>query len=255
MSGGGGLKSFVSETEAEEIRKKRQEEWEKVRKPDDPIERPEAEVDNRTLYEKLQEQKDKKQEEWEEQHKFKNLFRGIDGDEAEFLDLVSKQQQELKKKLHSEENKELDEFRSAVSDLQSSSAPVEQSKVNSGRKQPLPGPAKKSQAALISGAIKRKSSFSDKSSPVKKTKTEETNNETEVTQESTNASVNSNDNGDSQPKSHPKVLVPRCRLDRTGPNVRQTLTIPGLGIYSDSSDSESSSSDSEIGSSSTNIRV
>ncbi|EDO36594.1 predicted protein, partial [Nematostella vectensis] len=111
MSGGGGLKSFVSETEAEEIRKKRQEEWEKVRKPDDPIGKPEAEVDNRTLYEKLQEQKDKKQEEWEEQHKFKNLFRGIDGDEAEFLDLVSKQQQELKKKLHSEENKELDEFR------------------------------------------------------------------------------------------------------------------------------------------------
>ena len=32
-------------------------------------ERPEEEVDNRTLYEKLQEQKDKKQEEWEEQHK------------------------------------------------------------------------------------------------------------------------------------------------------------------------------------------
>lgn len=37
MSGSRGIKSFVSETEAEEVRKKRQEEWEKVRKPDDPI--------------------------------------------------------------------------------------------------------------------------------------------------------------------------------------------------------------------------
>lgn len=36
MSGSRGIKSFVSETEAEEVRKKRQEEWEKVRKPDDP---------------------------------------------------------------------------------------------------------------------------------------------------------------------------------------------------------------------------
>ena len=33
------------------------------------IERPEEELDNRTLYERLQEQKEKKQEEWEEQHK------------------------------------------------------------------------------------------------------------------------------------------------------------------------------------------
>ena len=33
----GGLKSFVTEAEADEIKKKRQEEWEKVRKPDDPL--------------------------------------------------------------------------------------------------------------------------------------------------------------------------------------------------------------------------
>lgn len=31
-----GLKAFVSETEIEEKKQKRQEEWEKVRKPDDP---------------------------------------------------------------------------------------------------------------------------------------------------------------------------------------------------------------------------
>ena len=33
----GGLNSFVSENDLEERRRKRQEEWEKVRKPDDPI--------------------------------------------------------------------------------------------------------------------------------------------------------------------------------------------------------------------------
>ena len=36
-------------------------------------ERPEAEYDNRTLYERLKEQKDRKQEEWTEQYKFSKL--------------------------------------------------------------------------------------------------------------------------------------------------------------------------------------
>lgn len=31
------FKSFVSEKEIEEVKKKRQEEWEKVRKPDQPL--------------------------------------------------------------------------------------------------------------------------------------------------------------------------------------------------------------------------
>lgn len=43
-----------------------------------------------------------------------------------------------------------------------------------------------------------------------------------------------------------KVLIPRCRVNRMGDHRRQAITIPGLGLYSDSSDSESSSSDSEI---------
>uniref|UniRef100_A0AAY4DLF6 FAM192A/Fyv6 N-terminal domain-containing protein n=1 Tax=Denticeps clupeoides TaxID=299321 RepID=A0AAY4DLF6_9TELE len=63
-------RKFVSESELEEKRKKRQEEWEKVRKPDDPEEVPEEEYDPRSLFERLQEQKDKKQEEFEEQFKF-----------------------------------------------------------------------------------------------------------------------------------------------------------------------------------------
>uniref|UniRef100_A0A3Q3MQY6 FAM192A/Fyv6 N-terminal domain-containing protein n=1 Tax=Mastacembelus armatus TaxID=205130 RepID=A0A3Q3MQY6_9TELE len=63
-------RKFVSEAELDEMRKKRQEEWEKVRKPDDPEEVPDEEYDPRSLFDRLQEQKDKKQEEYEEQFKF-----------------------------------------------------------------------------------------------------------------------------------------------------------------------------------------
>lgn len=97
-------RKFVSESEIEERKRRRQEEWEKVRKPDDPqgeflssprvalvarqrvvlhqlferlpclfflcLEAPEEEYDPRSLFERLQEQKEKKQEEYEEQFKF-----------------------------------------------------------------------------------------------------------------------------------------------------------------------------------------
>nr|KAF6285629.1 hypothetical protein mMyoMyo1_004853 [Myotis myotis] len=67
-------KRFVTEAELDERRKRRQEEWEKVRKPEDPEECPEEVYDPRSLYERLQEQKDRKQQEYEEQFKFKNML-------------------------------------------------------------------------------------------------------------------------------------------------------------------------------------
>ncbi|OXB76063.1 UNVERIFIED_CONTAM: hypothetical protein H355_000162 [Colinus virginianus] len=76
MDGGDGAadlvinKRFVSEAELEERRKRRQEEWEKVRKPEDPEECPEEAYDPRSLYERLQEQRERKQQEFEEQFKF-----------------------------------------------------------------------------------------------------------------------------------------------------------------------------------------
>ncbi|GAA6101770.1 protein FAM192A-like [Tachysurus ichikawai] len=104
-------RKFVSESEIEEKRKKRQEEWEKVRKPDDPETVPEEEYDPRSLFEKLQEQKDKKQEEYEEQFKFKNMVKGLDEDEAHFLDEVSRQQCLVEKQRRDEEKQELQEYR------------------------------------------------------------------------------------------------------------------------------------------------
>ncbi|KAK5928483.1 hypothetical protein CgunFtcFv8_013542 [Champsocephalus gunnari] len=100
-------RKFVSETELDENRKKRQEEWEKVRKPEDPEEAPEEKYDPRTLFERLQEQKDKKQEEFEEQFKFRNMVRGLDEDESSFLDEVSRQQSLVEKQRRDEEKQEL----------------------------------------------------------------------------------------------------------------------------------------------------
>uniref|UniRef100_UPI00358EE889 PSME3-interacting protein-like isoform X2 n=1 Tax=Myxine glutinosa TaxID=7769 RepID=UPI00358EE889 len=82
---------FVTEGELEEKRRKRQEEWEKVRKPEDPLEKPEDVCDPRSLFEKLQEQKERKQAEFEEPLKFKNQVRGLEEDEAGFLSGVEAQ--------------------------------------------------------------------------------------------------------------------------------------------------------------------
>ncbi|KAI5934572.1 PSME3-interacting protein [Manis javanica] len=104
-------KRFVSEAELDERRKRRQEEWEKVRKPEDPEECPEEVYDPRSLFERLQEQKDRKQQEYEEQFRFKNMVRGLDEDETNFLDEVSRQQELIEKQRREEEMKELKEYR------------------------------------------------------------------------------------------------------------------------------------------------
>ena len=64
---------FVTESEIEAAKKARQEEWERVRKPDDPENAPEPEPqDNRSLFARLEEQRVAKQDEWDEAHKLKN---------------------------------------------------------------------------------------------------------------------------------------------------------------------------------------
>lgn len=60
---------FISETEIANQRQKRQEEWEKVRTAEQPVEAPEEDYDPRSLFDRLQEQKQKKEFEYEEAHK------------------------------------------------------------------------------------------------------------------------------------------------------------------------------------------
>ncbi|XP_026682107.1 protein FAM192A [Diaphorina citri] len=102
---------FISETEIANQRQRRQEEWEKVRTADQPVEAPEEEYDPRSLFDRLKEQKDKKEFEYEEAHKLKNMIKGLDDDEVEFLDLVDKSKFEEEKRKYLEESKELNEFR------------------------------------------------------------------------------------------------------------------------------------------------
>ncbi|ETE65724.1 hypothetical protein L345_08505, partial [Ophiophagus hannah] len=150
-------KRFVSEAELEERRKRRQEEWEKVRKPEDPKECPEEVYDPRSLYERLQEQKDKKQQEFEEQFKFKNMVRGLDEDESKFLDEVSRQQTLIEKQRHEEDLKELNEYRISLALKIGASADLKKEadkklSVKSENK------SKFSQAKLLAGAVKHRSS-------------------------------------------------------------------------------------------------
>uniref|UniRef100_A0A8C5ESD6 FAM192A/Fyv6 N-terminal domain-containing protein n=1 Tax=Gouania willdenowi TaxID=441366 RepID=A0A8C5ESD6_GOUWI len=169
-------RKFVSEAQLDERRKKRQEEWEKVRKPEDPEEAPEEEYDPRSLFERLKEQKDKKQEEFEEQLKFRNMVRGLDEDESTFLAEVSRQQSLVEKQRRDEENQELLEYRISFK-MRISQREVEK---KAGPK--LPGSQQRtsllSQAHLLAGAVKRRSSSqsSDNSKKLKVELTEATGN-------------------------------------------------------------------------------
>ncbi|VCX38053.1 unnamed protein product [Gulo gulo] len=152
-------KRFVSEAELDERRKRRQEEWEKVRKPEDPEECPEEVYDPRSLYERLQEQKDRKQQEYEEQFKFKNMVRGLDEDETNFLDEVSRQQELLEKQRREEELKELKEYRINLNKVGISPENKKEVEKKVAVK-PIETKNKFSQAKLLAGAVKHKRSAS-----------------------------------------------------------------------------------------------
>ncbi|CAG0885464.1 unnamed protein product [Cyprideis torosa] len=155
---------FVSEKDIEENRKKRQEEWDRVRQPHEPEKPPEAaqEVyDPRSLYEKLQAQKQAKQEEFEEARKFKNQLRGLDEDEAKFLEKVDAYKEEVEKQQWLEEKRALDEFKKEVAVMKNSSSNA--AELLTGVTEPCTSGTKKSsnvssskQKQLLKGAIVRK---------------------------------------------------------------------------------------------------
>ncbi|XP_027128370.1 PSME3-interacting protein [Larimichthys crocea] len=268
MAGGGApgvdlSRKFVSETELDEKRKKRQEEWEKVRKPEDPEEAPEEEYDPRSLFERLQEQKDKKQEEYEEQFKFRNMVRGLDEDESSFLDEVSRQQCLVEKQRRDEEKQELLEYRSAL---------VKQAeKSTESRKEPEKKAAPKhsgpeqrtshlSQAHLLAGAVKRRSS-SQSSDSSKKQKVENTTTTTAAaattgngerhTEQEAGSGGGAGGAEDQQTVPGLTAKTPSAPLS-SGQGVLHLPSaavcvgvLPGLWVYSGSSDSDSSS-DSEV---------
>nr|XP_040019410.1 PSME3-interacting protein-like isoform X2 [Gasterosteus aculeatus aculeatus] len=242
-------RKFVSESELDEKRKKRQEEWDKVRKPDDPEEAPEEVYDSRSLFERLQEQKDKKQEEYDEQFKFRNMVRGLDEEETSFLDEVSRQQCLVEKQRRDEEKQELLEYRSAVVKQVATREP--EKKVASKPSAAEQKTSHLSQAHLLAGAVKRRSS-SQSSDSNKKQKVEISktagNGDRHTEQEDGAGAAG----GAKDPQTAP-CLTAKTTSDP--PSAGQGVlhlpsaavcvgVLPGLWVYSASSDSDSSS-DSE----------
>ncbi|XP_030059587.1 PSME3-interacting protein [Microcaecilia unicolor] len=219
-------KRFVTESELEERRKRRQEEWEKVRKADDPEECPEEVYDPRSLYEKLQEQKEQKQQEYEEQFKFKNMVRGLDEDETNFLNEVSRKQQLIEEQRRDEEMKELNEYRSALARAGASTNVKKESERKTAMKA-VENKGRFSQAKLLAGAVKHRSSES--SNRGKKLKLD-------PDHDRKHKETSSHDHLGSSSVSDSVVHCPSASVC--------IGILPGLGVYSGSSDS-ASSSDSE----------
>ncbi|KAM8893195.1 PSME3-interacting protein [Spinachia spinachia] len=236
-------RKFVSESELDEKRKKRQEEWDKVRKPDDPEEAPEEVYDSRSLFERLQEQKDKKQEEYDEQFKFRNMVRGLDEEETSFLDEVSRQQCLVEKQRRDEEKQEL-----AVVKQAATREP--EKKVGSKPSGAEQKTSHLSQAHLLAGAVKRRSSSqssdSNKKQKVEISKTAMAGNGDRNTEQEDGA-------GGVKEQQTAPCLTAKTTSDppSSGQGVLHLPSaavcvgvLPGLWVYSGSSDSDSSS-DSE----------
>ncbi|CAD6184771.1 unnamed protein product [Caenorhabditis auriculariae] len=159
---------FVSTSEIEKERDERQQEWERVRKPDDPITAPEPEVCNKTLFEQLRDIKEAKSAELEEAKKFKNLIRGVDEDESDFLAHVNEIKHKTTAQIKKEEEAMLKELALAQSKIQTAQ-PTTSLKVKPAAST---APPKSKQASILSAAIKRKSSANDEV-VAKSSKTEE----------------------------------------------------------------------------------
>ncbi|ESO98264.1 hypothetical protein LOTGIDRAFT_231362 [Lottia gigantea] len=217
-SSGFEFKKFESAEEVEEKKKKRQEEWEKVRRPDQPLECPEE--DTRTLFEQLEEQKQAKEMEWEEAHKLKNSIKGLDEEEVDFLEEVSDRQIQLEKAIRSEEKTVLNELKISFKNIYLATSVLTETdkekrldKPSSSKSQPIAS-SKKSQQALLAGAVKRKST---------------------------------DDHGDSKPAKVDSEADNNGTVQSTVQTAKVIGILPGIGFYDDhSSDSDSTSSDSSI---------
>jgi len=178
--------SFVSESVLEERRQRRQEEYEKNRTEDMPLEAPEEPYDSRTLYERLKEQKDIKDEEFEESRKLKNMIKGLDSDEVSFLEMVDNRKLQLESQRLREESQTIEEYKRAVNDLNHEEQEKRlndmkrnifaknfvQNETNSNK-----SVKKSSQSALLATVVRRRThsdSQSEDKTPPKKLKTDAT---------------------------------------------------------------------------------
>ncbi|KAI0830650.1 N-terminal domain of NEFA-interacting nuclear protein NIP30-domain-containing protein [Trametes gibbosa] len=108
---------FVSQTDLEVAKAKRDEQWKAAyaRLGQEPPPQPADDAfDGRSLAEKLAANRAAKQEEWEERNKLGNQFRALEEDEVLFLDSVLEKQREEERLRKEMDGEELKHFREAV---------------------------------------------------------------------------------------------------------------------------------------------
>ncbi|XP_052839064.1 PSME3-interacting protein [Drosophila gunungcola] len=224
---------FVTEAEAAEQRQRRQEEWERVRQPEDPLERPEEPYDARSLYERLKQNKDKKDMEYEEAHKLKNLIRGLDDDEVQFLELVDAHKMNAERQQMRDEELELKDFRNRVEKLQEESVDKKlQAELKTTAKSAGASAGRNSQKSLLGQGIKRKNGELPTTSKVAKIADDE------VVPSATEA-----ESKDPSEKTTTNTTLTTNKYDQGA--LKCIAVLPGIGSYTESSDSEASTDDEE----------
>ncbi|XP_044014684.1 PSME3-interacting protein isoform X2 [Aphidius gifuensis] len=233
---------FVTEAEIAEQKRIRQEEWEKVRTADQPIDAPEEPYDGRSLFDKLQDQKNKRDMEYEEAHKLKNMIRGLDDDEVEFLDLVDQKKIDEERKKKIEEENEMRDFKKRVASLQEKTLDErlkqELKKPQCTSKNLSGSSGRISQQKLLAGVVIKKQQ--DKTTTTTTTTTDNTKGlKRKLTENEVSQDCNAKE----------------CKVDdeknNTTPIVEQQSglkcigILPGLGSYYDDSSDSDCSSDSE----------
>ncbi|XP_017049864.1 PSME3-interacting protein [Drosophila ficusphila] len=223
---------FVTEAEAAEQRQRRQEEWERVRQPEDPLERPEEPYDGRSLYERLKQNKDKKDMEYEEAHKLKNLIRGLDDDEVHFLELVDAHKMNAERQQMRDEELELEDFRNRVEKLQEESVDKKlQAELKTTAKSGGASAGRSTQKSLLGQGIKRKNGEQPTTSKVAK------NAEGEVPQTTAEEAVKES------PVKTTNTTLTTNKYDQGA--LKCIAVLPGIGSYTESSDSEASTDEEE----------
>lgn len=229
---------FVTETELAEARQKRQEEWEKVRTAEQPLEAPEEEYDSRSLFDRLQEQKQKKDLEFEEAHKLKNMIKTLDDDEVEFLDLVDKNKLNAERKAQIEEAKEMSEFRQKVASLQEKQLD-EQIQQHISKPKPtktILASSRMSQKKILAGVVVKKRKHEEESST----------SNSESKESKLEPPVKSKPTDGETAGTQKAAAAPNKKMQSGAMQVIRIL--PGLGTYRESTDSDASSdSDDESG--------
>ncbi|KAI0034288.1 N-terminal domain of NEFA-interacting nuclear protein NIP30-domain-containing protein, partial [Vararia minispora EC-137] len=117
LSSGAVGSRFVSQSDIEHARAKREEQWKAAyaRLGQEPPPQPKEDVyDGRSLAEKLAANRAAKQEEWEEKNKLANQFRALEEDEIMFLDSVRERQEQQERERKLQDGEELKSFREYV---------------------------------------------------------------------------------------------------------------------------------------------